>query len=174
MVHTKSAPASASTPVSPSVSPAQTAPTPAPTPTPPSSSPADRPPTDTSASPKVLHPPKNPAPADKKSLTFQDFINDANSSDDDRDTNPRARKLQWKAMFELMPVINLSSQTFAPIGEERPKTPPTPVGKDADADAMDLDGKAPAALGGVPPGDIFGDSDDEHDVPQEPPTWGGG
>ena len=153
---------------------------PAPDATPaPEASPADRAVTDTSAPPKVLHPPKKAAPAAKKSLSFQDFINEANSSgDDDADANPRARKLRRKALLESMPVMNLSSQAFSPTAEERPKTPPTPGAAGAtDADAMEVDGKAPADLAGVPPADlaglppfdIFGDSDDEG-----PATWGGG
>jgi hypothetical protein len=79
-----------------------------------------------------------------------------------------------------MPVINLGSQAFSPIGEESPTTPPTPGGAgEKDTDAMEEDGKAPADLGEVTAADIFGDSEDEQDcidckdMPQEP-TWGGG
>ena len=89
-------------------------------------------------------------------------------------------------MLEQKPVLNHSSQEFSPIGEERPKTPPTPGGAgEKDADAMEVDGKAPPApadspgvppadIFGVPPADIFGDSDDEDDARQAPPTWAGG
>ncbi len=107
------------------------------TPAPPAVSPADRPATDTSAPPRLVHPPKKPAPADQKSLSFQDVVNGA--SDSDEDDNPRPSKLRRKALLESMPVINLGSQAFAPIGEERPKSPGTPD------DTMDLDGGAPAA-----------------------------
>jgi len=161
---------------------ASTQPAPAAGAAPPEASPADRPATDTSALPQL--PPKKTAPAAKKSLSFQDFINDASSGSDDDSTgstdgNSRARKRHKQRMLELMPVINLGSQAFSPIGEERPKTPPTPGGAGAkDADAMEEDAKAPAAPAdsfGVPPFDIFGDSDDEQDfkdMPKEPATWG--
>ena len=184
MARTKSAPTPASE---------KAASTPAPAP---AASPADRPATDTSAPPRVLHPPKKSAPAAKKSLNFQDFLNDANSSGDDSDDrgagadeNPRARKLQKQRMLETMPVMNLGSQAFAPIGEGRPKTPPTPGAQalavynatelvrrngQALADAMDEDAVSPADPPALSAQDIFGSSDDEGGARQEPTTWGGG
>ena len=191
MARTKSVPAPASPQTASTPAPAR-APAALSTPAPaPDASPADRPATDTSAPPKVLHQPKKPAHAAKKSLKFQDFINDANSSGDDADANPRARKLQRQRMLEQMPVMNLGSRAFSPIGKERPKTPPTPGGADdKDADAMEVDGKAPADLDGKAPADLDGkapsylagvpppptdifESDDEDDMCQEPATWAG-